>query len=158
LLPSNSWSCLYIWLQQSSTCPVCKGAASQDTVIPVYVQGNTTGNQAFADFLLTVGNGTLPGLSDPGTDFVDPRTTTPPRPQAHREPPPTQARGFGLNAFSGANFNAFVGVPFLGLHFNLGGGGGVGTGGARARLEPGELLMNIAGLMLILVFLGVFLN
>ena len=37
-LPSYfySWPCLYPWLNQSESCPVCKAVVKADTVIPVY--------------------------------------------------------------------------------------------------------------------------
>lgn len=63
----NSWPCLNQWLETKpnhQTCPVCKAGISCDKVIPLYGRGSA--------------------------NSTDPRTKTPPRPQAQRPEPETR--------------------------------------------------------------------
>jgi len=61
------WPCLNQWLETKpnhQTCPVCKAGISCDKVIPLYGRGSA--------------------------NSTDPRTKTPPRPQAQRPEPETR--------------------------------------------------------------------
>eukprot|EP00048_Salpingoeca_helianthica_P003857 m.71246 g.71246 ORF g.71246 m.71246 type:complete len:124 (-) comp12934_c0_seq3:18-389(-) len=73
------------WLETGkSSCPVCKGSVSKDTVTPVFT----------------------------GSDNVDPRTKKhPPRPQAQRVPAPEPERGFPNFQFGVFGF-PFLGGAF----------------------------------------------
>ncbi|KAK8793397.1 hypothetical protein WA158_004756 [Blastocystis sp. Blastoise] len=75
------WPCLYEWLNYGhQTCPVCKGAISKESLIPIYGKGS---------------------------DHKDPRDEAiPERPEGHRAPPPPQNNFFNFDTFGNLG-NAF---------------------------------------------------
>merc|ERR1712096_570382 len=99
------WECLYGWMSTGkNTCPVCQGAVSRETVIPIYGRGDE--------------------------EKKDPRNTTPNRPRGNRQEARTQNRSnfspFGNANAGGGNFQFHAGFfPFglFGFSFNNFGGG-----------------------------------
>eukprot|EP00047_Mylnosiga_fluctuans_P003916 m.231663 g.231663 ORF g.231663 m.231663 type:complete len:215 (+) comp12249_c0_seq1:846-1490(+) len=122
------WPCINEWMNKGKlTCPLCNGAIAPDTIIPLYVKGRSA---------------------------EDPRKKHPPRPQAHRQEAPPQQNGFMPNGFGFTNVffglpMFALGLPMVGMQFNLGGRAGGGGHGNQQN----DLLAFVLFLLVVFVFL-----
>ncbi|MES1914420.1 MAG: hypothetical protein MHM6MM_006496 [Cercozoa sp. M6MM] len=142
------WPCLFKWLERSNSCPICKGAVSRDTVIPLYANNrNETERPHPAQEAKAEAESSSEGSQETRQRNV------PERPRAQREEAPQQ--GPPPQHFHHAQFHFGFGPFMLGpqLHFRTAARQNLSLQEQR-QMRAGNAMI-LTGMLLLMLLLSV---